>query len=209
MLELARLGHRLPEAHRREIEVLAARYGAPRIDVADLGANRFADPGGGTPRPCEVCMIIRRSSARFLVFRKTFYPPEIFRLPTGGIGNGEGILDALGRELYEETGFSIGGVHFLSVVAYRTSAGVADPLTFTYAFLLDSPEANPRPVDPHEHVEAFREIDPHDLRRIAWELDRLAPQPAPELESNWSDWGRFRAVVHRIVWEMFKDSPFE
>ncbi|MGH2349825.1 MAG: NUDIX hydrolase [bacterium] len=206
-MEFARLGHRLPEAHRREIEVLAARYGKPRIDVVDLGANRFADPGDGSPRAGEVCMVIRRPAARVLVFRKTFYPAGIFRLPTGGIGDGEGIFDALSRELHEETGFNISGARFLSAVGYRTAAGGANPQTFTYAFLLDSPDAHPKPADPHEQVEEFREIDPDDLLPIAGQLERLDPLPAPDLESNWGDWGRFRAFVHRIVWEVLKNSP--
>jgi 8-oxo-dGTP pyrophosphatase MutT (NUDIX family) len=191
----------LADSHRREIGDLAERFGTPRVEVVDLGANRFADPGNGRPRPGEVCMIIRRPPAKLLVFRKTFYPAGIYRLPTGGIHDQEGIFDALQRELYEETGLSVGGVRFLSVAAYRTTAGGTDPVTFTYAFLLDGSGGAPVPVDPDEQVEDFKEIEPDGLLSIADQLDRLAPLPAPDLESHWDDWGRFRAVIHRIVWE--------
>ena len=199
----------LPDAHRREIPILAERYGTPRVEVVDLGTNRFAHPGDRRGRPGEVCMVIRRPSDRLLVFRKTFYPPGIHRLPTGGIHADEGIAQALERELYEETGLGIAAVRFLSLVAYRTTAGGADPVTVTYAFLLDDVAGTPVPVDPNEQVEEFRDVEVGDLLSIADQLDGLAPRPAPGLESNWHDWGRFRAVIHRVVWEELKNSPFE
>jgi 8-oxo-dGTP pyrophosphatase MutT (NUDIX family) len=191
----------LTDAHRREIPILVERYGTPRVEIVDLGINRFAHPGDQRGRPGEVCMVIRRPSHRLLVFRKTFYLPGIYRLPTGGIRADEGIFQALERELYEETGLGIAAVRFLSLVAYRTTAGGADPVTVTYAFLLDDAAGIPVPVDPDEQVEEFKDVEIDDLLSIADHLDRLAPRPAPDLESDWHDWGRFRAVIHRIVWE--------
>jgi len=191
----------LTDTHRREIPILAERYGTPRVEVVDLGTNRFAHPGDQRGRPGEVCMVIRRPSQRVLVFRKTFYPAGIYRLPTGGIRDDESIWAALERELYEETGLGIVRVRFLSIVAYRTTAGGADPVTFTHTFLLDGAAGMPVPVDPDERVEEFRDVDVNDLASIADQLDRLTPRRAPDLESDWDDWGRFRAVIHRAVWE--------
>jgi len=202
--DLLRTWSLLTAAHRREIVALAEHYGTPRVDAVDLGANRFADPGDGRRRPGEVCMVIRRPPTKLLVFRKTFYPAGIYRLPTGGIHDQEGIFDALQRELYEETGLGTDRVRFLSMVAYRTAWGGLDPVTFTYAFLLDGSAGVPVPVDPDEQVENFKEIRPDELLSIADQLDRLASLPAPDLETHWDDWGRFRAVIHRLVWEQFR-----
>lgn len=149
-------------------------------------------------RDAEVCMVVRRPSGRILTFRKTFYPPGVYRLMTGGIESGEGVLDALMREVAEETGLEVHLSRPLATVRYRGSEG--GPARFqTHAFLLQELGGVLGAVDPDEHVEAFREIDPAEMRAIARELEALPDNHSDELEQNWHLWGLFRAVVHRAV----------
>ena len=94
---------RLTPAVRAELDDLAARFGRP-VAVNAVIDDRFREPIWKRDRYGEVCMVIRRPNGRVLESIKTFYPRGAFRLPTGGIHHGEGVLDSLGRETREETG---------------------------------------------------------------------------------------------------------
>jgi NAD+ diphosphatase len=55
--------------------------------------------------------------------------------------------------------------------------------------------------DPHEQITEFRTIPPNALPAIATQLDRLPDTYSEELGDTWDAWGRFRAIVHRAVWD--------
>lgn len=110
------------------------------------------------------------------------------------------MLDALRRETLEETGLQTDVRRLLAVVTYGPGGGDAPPLFHTVAFLLDEVSGTLGALDEHEQVEAFRAIEPAELMTIADQLDHLDLGYADELNSGWHDWGRFRAVIHRVVW---------
>lgn len=172
--------------------------------TVDLGPNRFAHPDGTGGRASEVCMVFRRPGGEVLTFRKTFYPPGVYRLLTGGIGLGEGIAEALAREAREETGLSVDARRLLAAVGYRAGDAGPAPSTYTFAFLLDDARATPVAVDLQERIEDFRWVRADELPRMAEALARLGSAWSPELEGTWDDWGRFRAVIHSVVWEALR-----
>ncbi len=188
-----------------ELADLAARWGAPRRVDAEIG-DGFFDPIHNPDRVGEVCMVIRRPNGKILLSIKTFYPRGAHRLPTGGIHAGEGIAAALARETREETGLDTVVRRFLAAITYRPLRGSAmaepaRPVFHTFAFLLDETGGNLRSLDPDEEIEEFREIEPADLRRVAERLETIAAAPGDRIGGDWADWGRFRAVVHRVVHE--------
>src|SRR5437016_2117101 len=138
----------------RQLKLLATRTTLYRS--IDLGINKFAHPDGTGGRAHEVYMVFRRPGGDVVTFRKTFYPPGVYRLPTGGILPGEGIVDALTREAKEETGLSGDPHRLLAVVGYRAGEAGQHPSTYTFAFLLDDVRAAPVAVDPQEQVEDFQ-----------------------------------------------------
>lgn len=141
----------------------------------------------------EVGMIIVESGGHILTHTKPFYPAGVFRIPTGGIGEKEGVLDALRREVWEETGLEAEVRRLLAVVEYRFTDGVREVLFATYLFMLESDGSEPRLQDEHELTTAFGWTDGTGLLRIAEQLERLP--------GDWGDWGRFRAVAHRVAAE--------
>ena len=186
-----------------QIATLAAAYGQPlRRDVRLQQEGPF-DPLEKADRYGEVCMVVRRPNGMLLTAIKTFYPPGAFRLLTGGIHHGEPILDALLRETEEETGLEVRVLRFLAAVSYRQPTEPADgpPGFWTFAFLLDETGGSLQCADPGEQLEAFQEIEVVDLPRIAARLEALTSDQSPDINGRWSDWGRFRAVIHRAVWE--------
>ena len=153
-------------------------------------------------------MVVRRPNGKLLVAIKTFYPPGAFRLLTGGICHGEKILDALLRETAEETGLRVAVRRFLAVVTYQYQQAEAQKAAgfITFAFLLDEVGGTLACADPDERLASFREIDVEELPALADFLDSLAAMPSEEIGGRWRDWGRFRAVIHRAVWQALQEA---
>ena len=186
----------LAQEIRDELVALSSRYGVPVLRAVEIDGKEF-DPLNRRDRLGEVCMVIRRRTGRLLTAIKTFYPAGAYRLLTGGIGQGESILGGLAREVREETGLETEVRRFLAVVSY-TRAGTA--VFHTFAFLLDDVGGALRAGDPEERVAAFREIRPAELPALARRLAGLDGEAAA-IGGNWRDWGRFRAVIHEVVWQ--------
>jgi len=188
----------LTEAVELEIADLAARYGAPRRVAIELQGAPF-DPLVKTDRYAEVCMAIRRPNGKLITAIKTFYPPGAFRLLTGGVQHGEPIASALMREVAEETGLDVIVRGFLAVIEYHLARGEYSFATF--AFLLDEVGGTLGVQDAEEQIGAFRELALDELPALAEFLGRLPDDADERIAGSWRDWGRFRAVVHRVVYE--------
>ncbi len=190
-----------PSAIEDQLTELTAQYGTPQRLLVQLEDQRF-DPYELTDRYGEVCMVIRRPSGALITMRKDVYPPGVFRLPTGGIHHGESIIDALLRETAEETGLDVVISRFLCAVAYRGPDDPPQVIGFSsFAFLLDEIGGMLAAQDPDERVEAFGFLPPPELPNLAQSLEQLSATYARAIGGSWQSWGRFRAVIHRVVGE--------
>jgi 8-oxo-dGTP pyrophosphatase MutT (NUDIX family) len=197
-----------------ELAQLEARWGPlPRrhhrlaVDHPFLtGENQMLVSNG---RRAEICYVMHRGdpAAGLLLHIKTFYPPGAYRLPTGGIHQGETVLGTLAREIYEETGLATGPApeqvqvqRCLGIVDYaleHRSAGCVFAFA-TYLFLVQMPAgANLAPTDPSERIGGWQWCPAAALPEVAVRLAGVGTtHPA------WNDWGRYRALSHRFVAEM-------
>jgi ADP-ribose pyrophosphatase YjhB (NUDIX family) len=182
-----------------EVERLVYRYGTPRRIRAPLAAS-FDDPIRKPDRFGEVCMVIRRPNGTILVSIKTFYPRGAYRLPTGGIQHGEKIGDALAREAHEETGLELEVMRFLAHISY-VAPDEATPLFHTFAFLLEERGGTLGALDASEQIEDWREIAVSELPGVAAFLDDLREDGTQSIGGSWHAWGKFRSVVHRVVYD--------
>ena len=211
----------LPAGAPEELAELAARYGTPLVEQVALlsrsgqfgprirertlrTSGSFA-PIGKPDRFGEVCMVVRRPDGTLITARKTYYPPETFRLLTGGISHGEPIFAALLRETAEETGLEVAVRRFLAAVSYRLNDSPTAEF-YTFAFLLDELGGTLGAVDEEEQVAAFGSVLPADLPSLASKLESLGTGYDPEIAGIWQDWGRFRAIPHRLVYEALRVS---
>jgi len=190
------------EAVELEIADLAARYGAPHRVAIELQGGPF-DPLVMADRYGEVCMAIRRPNGKLISAIKTFYPSGAFRLLTGGVQHGEPIADALTREVAEETGLDALVRRFLAVIEYRLARGEYSFATF--AFLLEEVGGTLAVQDPNEQIGAFHELAIDELPAQSDFLARLPDVVDERIAGSWRDWGRFRAVVHRVAYEVISD----
>ncbi len=180
----------------KEVARLATKYGEPLrwkclMDVSSktLGERRRSL----TKRRGEIVLVIPRPRKRVLLHIKNFYPPNGYRLPSGGINIGEAVDRALKRELREETGFRIAPERFLGVVEYKfRNKGKTSPFA-SYVFLMEETGDAPEPEDTHERISDWREVGWSDLKVVAKRLEKLP--------GEWNDWGRFRAVPHWLAAE--------
>jgi NAD+ diphosphatase len=170
-----------------EIARLAERYGEPLRVTETLDAGDF-DPLA-SPRTGEVAMVVLRKNRKILLNTKAFYPEGVYRIPTGGIEDGESVEGALLREVKEETNLLVEVERFLAMVTHL-APGRRRPFT-SYVFLLREISGELRVNDPEEQISGWLEVDAGDLMPVA---GRLAG-----LEGAWRDWGRFRSVLHRAV----------
>lgn len=183
-----------------QVAHLAERYGAPLRVVADLEDGSFS-PLTKRDRSGEVCMVLRRKNGHLLTASKQYYPDGIYRLLTGGVSHGELIETALLREVGEETGLSVVIRRFLAVIEYRAH-GAPERVFVTFVFLLDEVDGVLMPQDETEQITGFREVLPEELPALAEALERTPETYHPEVEGFWRSWGRFRAITHRVVYEI-------
>ena len=158
-------------------------------------------------RRAEICYIMHRGDPAegVLLHVKTFYPEGAYRLPTGGVHIGETVLDTLAREIFEETGLTIGAgendvwvERLLGVLAYELRHAVLGATSFaTYHFLVRMPPgATLTPQDPDESIGGWLWRPAPELLAVAETLDAVYLR-----SQQWADWGRFRALSHRFVAE--------
>ncbi|MEA3407227.1 MAG: NUDIX domain-containing protein [Chloroflexota bacterium] len=148
-----------------------------------------------TRRQSEVVFLIRRSNGFYVTHTKAFYPEGVYRLPSGGIKPGEDILTALWREATEETNLTLHIEDFMAIIHYRFVRG-QEKLPFTsYLFRLQERGSHVlRSTDPEEEITGFKKSTLSEVGALAGELESLS--------GEWRDWGRFRAVAHRVVAEL-------
>ncbi len=144
-------------------------------------------------RRAEVGMVIVNPMGQVLTHTKSFYPAGAFRIPTGGIGPDERVLDALRREVWEETGLEAEVQRLLAAIEYRFTHGAREVRFATYLFLLRADGREPRVQDTDEDIAKFGWTDVSGLLRIAEQLESLP--------DHWNEWGRFRALAHRVAAE--------
>lgn len=191
-----------------EIASLAARFGEPRRYSFHLDVQRLFDAVDTRPdRVSEVLFAIQRPDGRLLLHTKSFYPPGAWRLPSGSMEAGEGIEAALLREAAEETSLQVTIARFLAILDYSIVAPGGARDFRTYAFLLREEGGQLAPKDLKEGVAAFREVRPAELPGVAEALESLA-RADDALSRQWADWGRFRAIAHRVVWEALNTGPY-
>jgi len=167
---------------------LRKRYGKFPLVAAVLANADFAPVRGGGRRS-EVAMAIRRPSGGILLQTKAFYPPGTFRLPTGGIKDGEDVEHALLREVHEESNLDVEIERLVAVIDHRALAGKT-PFR-SYMFLLREIGGTLKVNDPDEQISGWDERDVAGLESAARDLRGL--------DGSWRRWGQFRAVALEVL----------
>jgi 8-oxo-dGTP pyrophosphatase MutT (NUDIX family) len=179
-------------ADEKEIRELAQRYGNP-----ERASFRHVTITPGfrewvrrlTRRRGEVVLVVPRGRGQVLLHTKPHYPPEVYRLPTGGIRTDEAADAAARREAFEEVGWNPRTLELIGVLE-NTFLIEGNHIAYpSYVFQTEEYLAAPAPKDQEEIISGFRAVDSSGLRTLAHLLSGLP--------DGWHEWGRFRAASHR------------
>jgi 8-oxo-dGTP pyrophosphatase MutT (NUDIX family) len=181
-----------------EEQALVARYGPTKrreyhLELSEIG-RAYWQRAIVLIRRAEVIMIVQRPDGRLLLHTKGHYPPDTYRLPSGGVRWGESVLDALAREQWEELGLRLPAAAMPGIIRYRFDHDRWTIPFASYLFLLPATdEMAPAAQDPTEAISGFRWVQPGDLPAVADHLHTLI--------RAWGNWGPFRAIAHDVLAE--------
>ncbi len=184
-----------------EIGELSVLYGAPahlqcvlKVDHGTLEWWTSIQPR----RRGEVVLFIYRTSGHLILHTKDFYPAGTLRVPSGGVKKREALADAAQREAREETGLEVDIQRFLAVIDFVFQYQDRSLHFHSYLFQLRETGGELKAKDERERICAFVEILPTELTSVAERLENMPPA--------WRDWGRFRALPHRVAAELLPHS---
>lgn len=176
---------------------MAERYGSPKnrefrfdVPVREVERIRSSQKNG---RNHDVTLYIRKGD-QLVVIAKHFYPPGLYRAPSGGLHPGEDFESGIAREVSEETGCSIKLDKFLLRTAVTFSNEHDSIFWRSFVFLADYQSGD------------FQQTDIHEIREV-----RLADW------SEFESFGRimramdigglhYRAALHETVAELLNES---
>jgi len=162
--------------------------------IVNLEVEKFFPP---LSRDAEVLAVVILPNKKILLHRKKFYPPNVYRLLSGGIKKNENVEKALVRELKEETNVKIWNKKLLAKIIFNIKSPKGKKFFTTYIFLVKTKSSNIKPLDSKEQISKLKEIKISELSSVIRKLQSLRTK-------NWREWGKFRAIAHQIVYEMLK-----
>lgn len=139
----------------------------------------------------EVVFAVERPNGRFICVRSKEYPEGIYRIPTGGVGHKEDILNAVTREVMEELGIRAEVKRFLGINQVRMTYKDEAILFYSFFFHLKETGGNLLTDATDEEVSEVLEAGEEDLFRLSDEL--------LEMGGEWRDWGRFRYLTTHTI----------
>ncbi len=139
----------------------------------------------------EVVFCVIRPGGRIITVTCSEYPENVYRIPTGGIGHREDILEAIFREVKEELGLEVRIRSFAGVVRICFEHETESVMFYSYIFILDETGGRLLEDASDDEVSNVREVELEELEQITGELGCLS--------GKWQDWGKFRQVTTGAV----------
>lgn len=139
----------------------------------------------------EVVFCVIRPGGRIITVTCSEYPENVYRIPTGGIGHREDILEAIFREVKEELGLEVRIRSFAGVVRICFEHGNDSVMFHSYIFILDETGGRLLEDASDDEISNVREVGLEELDRITGDLGCLT--------GKWQDWGVFRQVTTGAV----------
>lgn len=143
----------------------------------------------------EVVFCVVRPNGKIITITCEEYPKGIFRIPTGGIGYGEDVVEAVHREVMEELGLEVEITDFAGVLKIMFRHGDHTVMFYSYIFILREKSGRLLLDASDNEISEVREVDMEEFKPI---VDKLADIPG-----KWHDWGSFRYETTKAVYEYF------
>lgn len=149
----------------------------------------------------EVVFCVIRRNGKIITAARDDYPENTYRIPTGGIGHEENILNAVYREVKEELGLNVKIRSFAGVIRVRFEYKNEYVMFYSYIFILDEISGKLMEDASDDEISSIREVDIDGLGEIARSLGRL--------KGKWQDWGKFRHATTNAVYLYLKTNVYK
>jgi len=146
----------------------------------------------------EVVFGVIRPNGKIIATTCSDYPKGIYRIPTGGIGHNEDILEAVFREVKEELGLEVKIRSFGGVLRIRFEHDNDYLMFYSYIFILDETGGQLLVDASDNEISEVKEVDLDGLAKIVGSLESI--------KGKWRDWGHFRYVTSNTVLQYLKKS---
>lgn len=148
----------------------------------------------------EVVFCVIRPNGKVITVTCEEYPEGIFRIPTGGIGHHEDIIEAVSRETKEELGLKVDILKFLGALKIRFEYEEEHVMFYSYLFVLKEVGGRLLLDASDDEVSEVREADLVELQQIANSLNNL--------EGSWTNWGKFRYETTNEILKYLKNNTY-
>lgn len=153
-------------------------------------------------RKGEVVFCVIRPNGKIITTRCKDYPMGIYRIPTGGIGHDEDIINALFREVKEELGLDVEILRYIGVLKIQflykeeyddgSNNDKEDKVYFySYLFLLKEVSGVLLTEALDDEISEVKEVNISELREVVESLNNI--------EGRWRDWGKFRHITSKAI----------
>lgn len=140
-----------------------------------------------TDRRGEVVFCVIRPNGKIVAITCEEYPLGVFRIPTGGIGHNEDIVEAVFREVKEELGLQVVIKKFIGVLKIKFKFKDESFMFYSYIFILNEEGGRLLLDASDDEISEIREVDVEGLGEITESLK--------DIPGKWNDWGKFRYVT--------------
>lgn len=144
----------------------------------------------------EVVFCVMRPNGNIITITCDEYPEGIYRIPTGGIGHDEDIVEAVHREVMEELGLTVAIQEFCGVLRIKFVHEGQSVMFYSYVFILRETGGALLEDASDDEVSEVREVGLDELDSIVNELGNI--------QGKWKDWGKFRYVTSGAVLEFLR-----
>ncbi|WAM32957.1 NUDIX hydrolase [Caldicellulosiruptor morganii] len=139
----------------------------------------------------EVVFAVKTGDSVLLV-RQSEYPHGLYRIPSGGIGIGERVVNALKREVKEELAIDVEKFSMIGIIEYNLSYKLKSYKFFSFVFLIDDYRKNDC-VDTDGEISEVLAVE---IPEIKYYCDIIKQQ-----SGFWKDWGNLRYPSTYLVYE--------
>jgi ADP-ribose pyrophosphatase YjhB (NUDIX family) len=122
---------------------------------------KMSQKGG---RSHDITMFIRKAG-KFVVIAKHFYPPGLYRAPSGGVNPGEDFIDGAQREAKEETGCEVDIKRYLMRIEVDFCHGAETVSWVSHILVANYLSGDLKPLDTKE-IREVRVADVEEFRRF-------------------------------------------
>lgn len=139
----------------------------------------------------EVVFCVIRPNNKIVSITCKEYPAGVFRIPTGGIGHEENIIDAVYRETKEELGLDVEIEKFIGVLKIMFEHNAKSVNFYSYLFILREKGGRLLLDAIDDEVSEVKEVDLEELKVIVENLNNI--------KGKWVDWGKFRYTTTNAI----------